>query len=264
MNGNHIILLVVVLGIALYWLPKILFFVRTLKSFLTNPKVNLPPQQLFGILLGAVNAEQITAYWNSLETGVPTMRLRTGLSEWWGVYNGQTAAAQVEKLLSAGHRVAFDAALGQLANVSPEQWEQVAKSGGEALSNLGASLASLKEDKTTFTAEDLARGTLAWDLGRAVVVTRMSYDLKFLDESQAWAFIARASEQARAQFSSWEQWGKSYLLGRAMWNSSEDGMLSGLASITADCQATPDGPWTKLAWQTESAQGSGHASKVGT
>ncbi|QSQ12221.1 DUF1266 domain-containing protein [Myxococcus landrumensis] len=253
MQINTIIVAILLLGTVIYWIPKLGFYRRMLKSFQPNPKANLPPQQLFGVLLGAVNAEQVNAYPNSLETGVPWPRLQAGLNEAWDVTSPQSAAAQVEKLLSQGHRVNFDAALRQLAGVSPDQWERVAKSGNEALSNLGATLASLKEDKIEFTAEELARGTLAWDLGRAVVVTRMSHDLKFLNESQAWAFIARAAEQAQSQFSSWEQWGKSYLLGRAMWGGAEDGMLSGITAITLECQAAPAGPWTKLAWQKKGA-----------
>ncbi|MBJ6765927.1 hypothetical protein JGU66_34665 [Myxococcaceae bacterium JPH2] len=45
-----------------------------------------------------------------------------------------------------------------LVGVSPDQWKQVAKSGDEALSNLGACLASLKEDKITFTAAEQREG----------------------------------------------------------------------------------------------------------
>lgn len=64
--------------------------------------------------------------------------------------------------------------------------------------------------------KDLECGILAWDMGELISLSRIACETGYIDEETACEYIRFAGEQCRRTFSSWEEVGKSYLIGQAM------------------------------------------------
>ncbi|MCL1917045.1 MAG: DUF1266 domain-containing protein [Peptococcaceae bacterium] len=56
----------------------------------------------------------------------------------------------------------------------------------------------------------------AWDMGRIVNVARWSYESGYISEAQAWEYIFFAEKECASRYANWEEFGKAYIIGRAM------------------------------------------------
>lgn len=91
----------------------------------------------------------------------------------------------------------------------------------------------------------------AWDLGRAVLVTRMAVTAGFLGEDEAWPLVMRALELAREQYPNWRQYAQAWQVGGSFWRASQD-----LSCVVADartrrrqvvgCLSRPLSPWRRV------------------
>jgi hypothetical protein len=59
-----------------------------------------------------------------------------------------------------------------------------------------------------------------WDLGRSVALCRWGYNAGFMTEDEAWQRIFHIARMAQQNFSSWEEYGYDYFMGRLFWASS--------------------------------------------
>lgn len=62
----------------------------------------------------------------------------------------------------------------------------------------------------------------AWDLSRAVWVTRAAVTAEYLTVEEAWPLLFEGLEQARARYTGWRQFGRSVVAGRYFWRSEQD------------------------------------------
>jgi hypothetical protein len=91
-----------------------------------------------------------------------------------------------------------------------------------------------------------ARGLLAWDLGRVSFVAGKSYLAGFLSEADAWKACLDAARQLQKAYTSWEQHGRHYLLGREFWS---DGPDAAMHHVYRALVLEKDGPWS-IPWTT--------------
>ena len=59
----------------------------------------------------------------------------------------------------------------------------------------------------------------AWDLGRSISLCRWGYNVGFITEDEAWARIFRIAKIIQPFYSSWEEYGYDYFMGRIFWAS---------------------------------------------
>jgi hypothetical protein len=93
--------------------------------------------------------------------------------------------------------------------------------------------------------EELPQTTLAWDLGRLVMVARSCVTAGYVEPQAAWSLIAGAHAQAAQAFPDWAAFNRSFLVGRAVWGG-DDMMLPGLCSIGLGMLQNPESPWRSV------------------
>lgn len=225
---------------------------RTSKSYRRSATPESDPNRRFALAVGAINGEQLTANVDSLETGVERQRLIQGLSENWDVTSSESAQSTIDWLLREGHRVYFKDVVA-IARGPKNGWRQAAQKFDEPdrvleyVEHWSETEAELRSAGMLTSEQDVARGIASWDFGRAINVARMAYDAGYLSRDEAWAAISQAAALARPAFASWEELGRSYILGRAMWSGA--GMtLDGLIDITKKLLVDAESPWTEIRW----------------
>jgi hypothetical protein len=225
---------------------------RASKSYRRSPNPEADPAKRFALAVGAINGEQLTANVDSLETGVERQRLVQGLSESWDITSSETARSTLDWLLAEGHRGYF-ADVVAIARGPKNTWNLAAQRFEEPdrvleyVEHWAESEQELRAAGMLTSEQDIARGISSWDFGRAINVARMAFDAGYLSRDEAWGVIERAAALAKPLFSSWDELGRSYILGRAMWSGS--GMtLDGLIEITKKLSIDAESPWTELRW----------------
>ena len=204
------------------------------------------------LLPGLIHAVDFGATVDSLTTGVKRARVASALNDWWNIGSTEQAQSTLGWLLQEGHRAVWPH-VWRIATSEPvENWtasvyairqkvdrDQIQ----EYLNHLAETLPGLQEQGVVQSSDDLARGIVAWDMSRAIMVARMCYDCKLITEPQAWEVIAYASAAVSHSLSSWEDVAKSTVIGRAMWTG-QGAPLTELTAIAAQCRNDPASPWT--------------------
>lgn len=228
---------------------------------------------------GLINSEQIMAYCDSYTTGLSDDVLTEGLGSYWDISSPQEAAETLAWLGSYGHRFFYDivfrvysdgasgegrqqvlealVASGrygspetvrkQLAAQGPcEEKDLVFSALEQAMEILGnlRSVFRVLEDKVngSYLPKDYSAGILAWDLGRLVTVARMSLDCKYIEQDEFGRILAHVDKELRSNFSSWPQFAKSYIIGRASWGG-QNMTLGGIIGIAEDLMTDKRSPW---------------------
>ncbi|KAF2509102.1 DUF1266 domain-containing protein [Flavobacterium foetidum] len=263
---NNIVLLIIITIIGGYYFKaKILPFFRNTRKIAKglfnkihlNKNANLTPAQYRKIALGAVYSEQQIAYINSLETGLGKSTLQELLANWWGITNPQEALEALTNLKDRGHRFflpvvyeAFTANENQQTAIILNKFsnEDDLDRAFSQLQNLKDTLQELKTNNVLLQDSDILKyGSAGWDCGRLVFLSRICFDAGYISEEMAWTFIDAADVLAKSTFTNWNDYAKSYLLGRAMWGGAQSYNL-GIISIAKYLQEEPNSPWKQLAW----------------
>lgn len=249
---------------------------REEQYYIKNPdkKRDITSDELFGISLSLVIAEQNGAYVDSLDVGKTDFPQKQMMQRNWRISNGEDAIAFMESRMEEGHRKLFNRLLEIYIEQDCVDAVHIDFSGTEFesrededdfedetekdhpdweavigfLENLDE-IYELDEGNAWFgdMEEDLIIGTDAWDFGRIVFVARVCYTLGYITENQAWNYINKIVGLAKRKFNNWEDYATSYMLGRAMW-SGDDGEWETVAGFAADALDAKKSPWKKLKW----------------
>ena len=250
------------------------------KYYIKNPdkKRDLTEEELFGISLSLIVAEQNGAYMDSLETGKTHYPLKQTIQEHWGIYNRDNAMEFMENRIQEGRRKLFNRLLEiyiaqdcvdaeyidftgtefeiKESDVDPDDdeeeadyvltWQDVVG----YLENLDK-VYELDDANAWFgdMEKDLIIGTDAWDFSGIVFIARVSYTLGYITESEAWKYINHTTKMAKRKFTNWDSYATSYMLGRAMLMG-DDGKWENVAGFGGDAlnKKQSQSPWIKLKW----------------
>ena len=252
------------------------------KYYIKNPekKRTLTNEELFGISLSLIIAEQNGAYVDSLEVGDTDFPQKQMMQRNWRIYDSDSAIDFMESRMHEGHRKLFNRLLEIYIQQDcvdavhidftgtefeskkyDEDFDDEDEGEGETddyaldwqdviiyLENLDA-VYELDDANAWFgdMEDDLVVGTDAWDFGRIVFVARVCYTLGYISESEAWMYINKMVKMARQKFDNWDSYATSYVLGRAMW-SGDDGDWERVAGFAGDALDAKQSPWPKLKW----------------
>ncbi len=231
-----------------------------------NPSSTLSSEEYKKISIGAIYSEMQEAYINSLTTGLDDEIIRMTAQDWWNIYNKETALDTLNYLKDKGFNYYFPSVYKAFSHASINEQKKIILSGlnphgnltekeketykediEKALaqvSNLQNSYEELINEDVISSKEDIQfYGVLGWDYGRLSYLARICYDAKYLTEEEAWEFINEAYDKAQKHFTSWNDFAKSYVIGRAAWSGVEE-----IASIAHNLLNNPNSPWVKLSW----------------
>jgi hypothetical protein len=226
----------------------------TQKDFPKNPNApSINENEQRALAVGLINSEQLTAYSDSLTTGLPRDRIVQGLTGAWDIYDQEGAYSIIEWLQKEGHRVYFSE-IYPLIKMNPDErnkrleatFGENAEKAIQFSDNLLECISERgNDDFAAFNDGNMKKGILAWDLGRLIVVTRLSFDIGYLNEETAWNVIKNAYEMAIKEYKDWKELSVAYLIGRGMW-SGDNMMLTGLYGIARKAFENDNSPWKKI------------------
>lgn len=211
------------------------------KNFPCNPRnEELSHAELRAISVGAVLAGVRAEYWDSLKTGAGGNAGKS-LKEWWGIYSPQSSVKALVRLRNRMHSKMYNYVLDSLGrnleqelpfeafcDVYQEHWLGLSDDEYDKhdeydtyLSsgyNLTQTIDELIKREIVHSDERLESiDTTAWDMGRMVNVARWCYEIGYIPESLAWEYIFQAEKVCADIYADWANFGKSYIVGRAMW-----------------------------------------------
>ena len=209
---------------------------------------NLTREQLAALSVGAINAEQTGAYWDSLPTGRDPKALGRDLADNYGIDDRTSALETLDWLYGRGHRVFFEAVKGLASGTESQPCadgleEEELPRLSECLSHLQEAAGDLMEEGFLTRRRDLCRHSIAaWDMGRLVLVARCCFDAGYLSEEEAWRYITAAQAACKKHYSTWRELACGYLIGRAMWSGAGTS-LDGLMAIADGLLEDNGSPW---------------------
>ena len=166
------------------------------------------------------------------------------LESWWGVVDHDSTFGIVKWLLEEGHHADADRLLQTLDAAALKHFLQREDENGEDVRRI--MLAMLENEYCT--AESLPRTALAWDLVRVVNLGRWAYLCRYISEEEMWQVMRTAAGAAHKHFSSWEEYGLSFVFGRGVWHGNPEDSETAYEIVSALLEKD-ESPWKQLAWE---------------
>ncbi len=209
------------------------------------------------LLVGLLHDQCLSLKVDALASGADPRRQAEALASAWHIHTAGEARGTLAWLLEEGHRALYPQVCRILFAVPRAERERQIVLLDDVfdpvhlalcVDNLERAMPALRASRFVASGADLARGVLAWDMGRAIHVARLAYDCGMQNEAQAWAVIERAAAMVFAHLESWEAVAGSYLLGRAMWGGPGTGLKRHL-SFGQRCLDDPASPWRAVPYR---------------
>jgi TPR repeat protein len=188
-------------------------------------------------LTGVVNEEL------ELETQKALLRY------WWSVGSREELLDTLQGLMEKGHRARFNK-----IRKEQEKWPKWLLNFRDKITQKDESWRYLNrvEFVKEHSAEMDAVSLTGWDMARVVSLARWGVACGYLEPDEAWDWIMPAAVAIQQTYTSWEELGESYLLGRQFWSATEtadNGFLyqESVYWLTHNEQS----PWTKFDWNLD-------------
>ena len=245
----------VVVAVTLYrYFFKIRGFLRQFKGdFLMDENSSLSKEQQRKMLLGAVYAVIDKGYLNTIKTGLEKEEREDRLEKDWNIcthdsavdaLNGLKVACTKDYSPNIGEafklkeQKAIEEHLSETF-VNPNDAKACAEQIGRAFKYIGN---LVKEGIVKDEAEFSRIGGIAFDATRLISVARWCAESKYISEKELWEYVDFADELAHKSLTSWEDYGKSYLIGYCLWGA--DGYeLKYRTPTVKKLMNEPDSPW---------------------
>jgi hypothetical protein len=189
-------------------------------------------------------------YRHDLLTGLPIDGgnrewCKSFVQRWWGVSSRADLLEVLAWLKADGLRLDWNDLAAYLASIGDDELRAF-------VSQLDSNMAHSVEMVQKYAAQLGSKSILGFDLCRYVAVCRWGCLCGYLTEDEAWDRIMPAAAKLQATFSSWNELGQNYLIGREFWSyeqTLEDGprMQQWIEYLVA----SPDTPWNSNPWDLE-------------
>ena len=205
------------------------------------------------LFIGLISSIQTGLFVDSLETGMRKDKVRQLLTKIPQLKQECFITEMLTLLKNEGERTAYSILLPYLlSSDNEEEIETILRKrffGIESFiqraHHLYRFIKYIHEKKiVSIEKEDFERGILAWDMGELITLARMAFETGYIDEQTAWEYIKFAGEKCRQIFKSWEEIGKSYLIGQAMKTDKKEEIDSTIRSFLSATQDA-ESPWNK-------------------
>ena len=220
----------VVVAVTLYrYFFKIRGFLRQFKGdFLMDENSSLSKEQQRKMLLGAVYAVIDKGYLNTIKTGLEKEEREDGLERDWNICTHDSAVDALNGLkvactkdyspnIGEAFKLKEQKAIEKYLRdtfVNSNDAKACAKQIERAFKHIGN---LVKEGIVRDEAEFSRIGGVAFEATRLVAIARMCAESKYISEQEMWEYVDFADEQAHKSLTSWEDYGKSYVIGDCLW-----------------------------------------------
>ncbi|NQX98388.1 MAG: DUF1266 domain-containing protein [Flavobacteriales bacterium] len=225
-------------------------------KFKKDPNSNLTPEQLFSLALDPVTNE-----WWKVNTN--TLFFKKGIRaknyiEGWGIDTKEGYWDFANYLKEGGRRWYFDFIYNMVNNDPEENWDELMNQKYGENERAQRYLNFIKTGKVqgilkqkgfiTFDSE-IEIGVAAYDASVLIGHARRAYTYEIISEEEAWEVIGFATKLAKENFSSWEEFSKSYILGFTLdIRDRKDGYLEEMYGIHTQVLENPASPWNTINW----------------
>jgi hypothetical protein len=215
-------------------------------------------QQLWALgtcaILADINGQRHDLLGGCERTPAEIKRWRDCLAKWWGVRNRAELLETLRWLDEDGHRRAFNDLARALPQASAAQLAAIQKrcSADSTFSNRVELVRKYQKELGT-------KSILAWDYGRYVSLCGWGYVVGFLSEDEAWRKIMPVASFLQDTFDSWDDLGRSYVIGRDFWS---PGKSPESRRSYANMLNNASSPWNLLPWSMDLKPGAKEMDKT--
>ena len=245
----------VVVAVTLYrYFFKIRGFLRQFKGdFLMDENSSLSKEQQRKMLLGAVYAVIDKGYLNTIKTGLEKEEREDRLEKDWNICTHDSAVDALNGLkiactkdyspnIGEAFKLKEQKAIEKYLRetfVNPNDAKACAKQIERAFKHIGN---LVKEGIVRDEVEFSRIGGVAFEATRLVAIARMCAESKYISEQEMWEYVDFADEQAHKSLTSWEDYGKSYVIGDCLWGA-DSYDLGQSSKIIRKLINAPKSPW---------------------
>lgn len=245
----------VVVAVTLYrYFFKIRGFLRQFKGdFLMDENSSLSKEQQRKMLLGAVYAVIDKGYLNTIKTGLEKEEREDRLERDWNICTHDSAVDALNGLkiactkdyspnIGEAFKLKEQKAIEKYLRetfVNPNDAKACAKQIERAFKHIGN---LVKEGIVRDEVEFSRIGGVAFEATRLVAIARMCAESKYISEQEMWEYVDFADEQAHKSLTSWEDYGKSYVIGDCLWGA-DSYDLGQSSKIIRKLINDPKSPW---------------------
>lgn len=245
----------VVVAVTLYrYFFKVRGFLRQFKGdFLMDENSSLSKEQQRKMLLGAVYAVIDKGYLNTIKTGLEKEEREDRLEKDWNICTHDAAVDALNGLkvactkdyspnISEAFKLKEQKAIEKYLRetfVNPNDAKACAKQIERAFKHIGN---LVKEGIVRDEVEFSRIGGVAFEATRLVAIARMCAESKYISEQEMWEYVDFADEQAHKSLTSWEDYGKSYVIGDCLWGA-DSYDLGQSSKIIRKLINDPKSPW---------------------
>ena len=208
------------------------------------------------MLLSGVYSTQKSSPMNVIKTGMGREERRELLSRAYGITDSATAKDKLDYFKDAGSRRFFTQVTESLKLKNKKEIQQYISESFEDEEDMQdcweqvqyafASLEPLMKEQIIRDEADFIRiGPDAWDVGRLVFVARMCAEEGWITEEELWRYADAADEIAHRTLTSWEDFGKSYIIGRCLWCGTAN-YFEVMAGYAKKMYTNPKSPWKRI------------------
>ena len=148
--------------------------------------------------------------------------IRRTIESWWNVTDRESTLEIVKWLLEEGHHADADEALAELRERGVENISQEERDDEESKMGDVCLIAESMDENGWCPGGQMPGSVIAWDLVRVVNLGRWAYLCGYVNEDEMWQIMQVAADTALEHFSSWEEYGASFVMGRGVWHGDPD------------------------------------------
>jgi len=225
-------------------------------KFRKNANSTLNKQQLFSLSLDAVTNEWWKADTNAL-TFKKGIRAKNYI-EGWGINTKEGYWDFANYLMKDGRRWYFDFIYNMMNTQPKENWENLMnqKFGNNErahrylnLLKIGKTQETLKSKGFITFDSELEKGVAGYDSSLLIGHARRAFTANLISEQEAWKVINFATQLAKENFSSWDEFAKSYILGFTLdIRDVKDGFHEEMYHLCTQVKENSMSPWNTINW----------------
>lgn len=255
---SSLISTVVICGIILYvvlknWSKIRLLFRAIASSARMEKNTDLTEDQQRKLLLSGVFSAQKAALFNVVKTGMDSNERERMFAQGWGITDNASAIDTLDYLKLSGTRRYFPQVVEALKIKNKQEIQQYindtfdneedVRNCWEQVQYAFESMEPLMKEQIIKDENDFVRiGPDAWDAGRLVFMARLCREHNYITDEQLWQYIDAADEIAHRTLTNWEDFGKSYIIGRCLWCGTAN-YFEVMAGHAKDMYTKPTSPW---------------------
>ena len=177
---------------------------------------------------------------DAVESEVLPETYRAQLQSWWNITDRDSTLGIVQWLLHEGHHADADATLVLMRGGQPHTGDPEEKAEDVQ------AIAKFMVENGYCTAGTLPQTVIAWDLVRIANLGRWAFHAGYLSEEEMWQVMQVAADAAREHFASWEEYGRSFAMGRGAARRGDLALAANPVERIVTRQRRDDGTGTRI------------------